>query len=87
MTHIPCGVHPLHFVKVQANGSRTGCSMCEMQIEDLCRPKPSTSHAPRMAFDPPRIISCTCGWRTPPGEQNSDDAYVLHLALHVAVVQ
>ena len=34
---VPCGVHPLHDVRVRANGTRTGCPMCEMQIEDLCR--------------------------------------------------
>ena len=34
---VPCGVHPLHFVKVRASGARSGCPMCEMQIEDICR--------------------------------------------------
>jgi hypothetical protein len=34
---VPCGVHPLHLVKVRASGARSGCPMCEMQIEDLCR--------------------------------------------------
>ena len=28
---IPCGVHPLHDVKVLASGARRGCPMCEMQ--------------------------------------------------------
>lgn len=34
---VPCGVHPLHDVKVRASGARSGCPMCETQIEDLCR--------------------------------------------------
>lgn len=80
---VPCGVHPLHSVKVHASGSRGGCPMCEMQIEDLCRstvahaptPRP---HAPRISIDRTRIIGCSCGWRTPPGTTDSDDAYVLH---------
>ena len=33
---VACGVHPLHTVKVQANGARSGCTMCEMQIESIC---------------------------------------------------
>lgn len=33
---VACGVHPLHDVKVRANGARSGCPMCEMQIESLC---------------------------------------------------
>lgn len=32
---VPCGVHPLHDVKVRASGARGGCPMCEIQIEDL----------------------------------------------------
>lgn len=35
-TVVACGVHPLHYVKVRANGSRSGCPMCEMQIESIC---------------------------------------------------
>lgn len=34
---LPCGVHPMHTVNVRANGSRSGCPMCEMTIEDLTR--------------------------------------------------
>ena len=34
---VACGTHPLHDVKVRANGARSGCPMCEMAIEDLCR--------------------------------------------------
>lgn len=34
---VPCGVHPLHFVKIRANGSRSGCPMCESTIENLGR--------------------------------------------------
>ena len=25
---VPCGVHPLHSVKVRASGARSGCPMC-----------------------------------------------------------
>ena len=82
---VPCGVHTLHFVKVRANGSRSGCPMCEMQIESLCRSASPTTHTPRIARDLTRIIGCTCGWRTFPGTTDSDDAYAVHLALHTAV--
>jgi hypothetical protein len=41
-TIVPCGVHPLHEVKVRANGSRSGCPMCEMQIANICRMGRST---------------------------------------------
>lgn len=34
---LPCGVHPLHTVNVRKNGSRSGCPMCAMAIEDLTR--------------------------------------------------
>ena len=34
---VPCSVHPLHTVRVRADGSRSGCSMCEANIEDLIR--------------------------------------------------
>jgi hypothetical protein len=86
---VPCGVHPLHFVKVRASGSRSGCPMCEMQIEAICRmaanPTPR-DHAPRIAHDRTRIVGCTCGWRTPPGVTDSDDAYSAHAA-HAAVLR
>ena len=77
---VPCGVHPLHSVKVRANGSRSGCPMCEMQIEDLCRSAGRSDHAPRISHDRTRITGCTCGWLTPPGTTDSDDAYSLHAA-------
>ena len=38
-------------------------------------------HQPRMAFDPPRIVGCSCGWRTPAGTPDSDDAVAVHVAL------
>ena len=87
---VPCGVHPLHYVKVFVNGGRRGCPMCEMQIEDLCRsltPLPPADipgvhdHAPRISQDRTQIVGCTCGWRTPPGTQNSDDTYAVHVAI------
>lgn len=34
---VACGVHPLHGVKVRKSGARSGCPMCEMTIEQLCR--------------------------------------------------
>jgi len=82
---VSCGVHPLHSVKVRANGSRSGCPMCEMQIESLCRSASPTTHAPRITRDLTRIVGCTCGWRTPSGTTDSDDAYALHYALHAGV--
>lgn len=77
---VPCGVHPLHFVKVHASGSRRGCPMCEMQIEAVCRMAagPTRDHAPLIARDRTRVVGCTCGWRTAPGTTDSDDAYVIH---------
>ena len=78
---VPCGVHPLHSVKVRASGARSGCPMCEMQIEAMCRRRPSSTphgHAPRIALDRTRIVGCTCGWLTPPGTADSDDAYIEH---------
>ena len=78
---VPCGVHPLHLVKVRASGARSGCPMCEMQIETMCRTRPSSTprgHAPLMALDRPRIVGCTCGWRTPPGTPDSEDVYIEH---------
>jgi len=84
---VPCGVHPLHFVKVHANGARSGCPMCAMQVEDLCRSftnAPGTraaEHAPRITLDRTRIVGCICGWRTPPGTTDSDDAFAVHVAI------
>ncbi|HSX22386.1 MAG TPA: hypothetical protein VLE97_06375 [Gaiellaceae bacterium] len=89
----PCAVHPLHLVKIRANGARAGCPMCEMQLEDLCRsfsseppnPSPSRSdvreHSPRIATDRTRIVGCSCGWRTPPGTPDSEEAYVEHVTV------
>jgi hypothetical protein len=84
LREVPCGVHPLHFVKVRANGSRSGCPMCEIQIEDICRsltPTRSGDHAPRITQDRTRIVGCTCGWRTPSGTTDSDDAFAAHCAI------
>ena len=79
---VPCGVHPLHLVKVRASGARSGCPMCEMQIEAMCRPRaaapPPRDHAPLIAQDRARVVGCTCGWRTPAGAADSEDAYVEH---------
>lgn len=75
---VPCAVHPLHLVKVRACGARSGCPMCEMQIESFCR-GPRNHHAPRITLDPPHIIGCTCGWRTPQGTTDSEDAYSWHV--------
>lgn len=83
---VPCGVHPLHAVKVRVNGSRSGCPMCEMQIESLCRSGAApVKHATRVTSDHTRVVGCTCGWRTLPGTVDSDDAYAVHLALHRVV--
>ena len=79
---VPCGVHPLHFVKVRANGSRSDCPMCAMRIEALCRsasPAPR-DHAPRITLDRTQLVGCACGWLTPPGTADSDDAYAVHAA-------
>ena len=38
----------------------------------------TTHHTPRLTQDRSRIVGCTCGWRTPPGTTNSDDAFVAH---------
>ena len=38
-------------------------------------------HQPRMALDPPRIVGCSCGWRTPAGTADSDDALAIHVTL------
>ena len=90
---VPCAIHPLHFVKIRANGARSGCPMCEMQIEDLCRsfssapPKkppirPNVSeHNPRITIDHTRIIGCSCGWRAPTGTPDSEEAYVEHVTV------
>ena len=93
---IPCGVHPLHLVKVRASGARDGCPMCEMQIEDVCRsftpprtplPPRDVQHAPQMTQDLvglglwTRIVGCTCGWRTPLGTTDSDNAFASHVAI------
>lgn len=81
---IPCGAHPLHVVKVRASGARSGCPMCEMQIEDLCRSFTASNprdHSPQINRDASRIVGCTCGWRTPTGTANSDDVYAAHIAI------
>ncbi len=78
---VPCSIHPLHFVKVRTNGARSGCPMCEMQIEDICRSFTNVKHAPRITLDKTRIVGCTCGWRTPPGTTDSDDAFATHVAI------
>ena len=49
----------------------------------------SREHAPRLTFDRTRITrivgcACACGWRSPPGTTDFDDAYAMHYALHAA---
>lgn len=79
-----CGIHPLHAMKIRANGARSGCPMCEMQIEDLCRSfaeppaKTLREHSPRITLDRTRIVGCSCGWIMPPGTADSDTAWVEH---------
>ncbi len=98
---VPCSVHPLHMVKVRASGARSGCPMCETQIDDICRsmtrspssprdegPEPQ-DHRPVIARDTPegpwmRIVGCTCGWRTPPGTPDSEETFVVHIAINRA---
>lgn len=38
-------------------------------------------HAPRINHAITQIVGCTCGWRTPPGAENSDDTYSMHVAI------
>lgn len=88
---VPCGVHPLHLVKRRANGAHSGCPMCEMQIEDLCRslsgesaPKDQPTprdHRPRINREMTMIVGCTCGWRTPPDTTDSDTAWIEHVTV------
>jgi hypothetical protein len=80
---VPCGVHPLHSVKVHMNGSHSGCPMCDAQIEDVCRSL-KQQHTPLIAQDRTWIVGCTCGWRTPPGTTDSDDAFAMHGAIATA---
>jgi hypothetical protein len=42
---------------------------------------PGDEHVPRIMLDKPRIVSCACGWKTPPGTTDSDDAWVAHVAI------
>ena len=38
-------------------------------------------HQPIMTFNPPRIVGCACGWQTPLGVADSDDAVAVHVAV------
>lgn len=38
-------------------------------------------HTPRISLDLTRIVGCSCGWRTPEGTTDSDDAIVMHIAI------
>ena len=40
----------------------------------------TTGHAPQIAQDRSMITGCRCGWRTPPGTTDSDDAFATHVA-------
>jgi hypothetical protein len=48
---------------------------------NLSREDTLKEHQPVMAFDPPRIICCSCGWLVPPGTADSDDALAVHVAI------
>lgn len=37
-------------------------------------------HAARINHERTMIVGCTCGWRTPPGAENSDTACAEHIA-------
>ena len=45
-------------------------------------PKPTATagHLPLTDAKDPRIVGCTCGWRTPQGATDSDDAFATHAA-------
>jgi hypothetical protein len=50
-----------------------------MNREDLCRSLPR-EHSPLIARDWPRIVGCTCGWRTPSNATDSDTTFTEHAA-------
>jgi hypothetical protein len=56
-----------------------------VRFEEVAKPPtvtPLDPHLPRLANEKtPRIVGCTCGWRTPPDATDSDDAFVTHAAL------
>lgn len=53
----------------------------EKRPADASAPTP-TGHSPQLADEKsPRIVGCTCGWRTPQDADNSDDAFATHAAL------
>lgn len=39
------------------------------------------AHAPRWSTTTPPIVSCACGWSCPSDVQDSDNAFVMHVAL------
>ena len=43
------------------------------------------NHAPRLKRDQnqnlTQIVGCACGWRTPPGVADSEDAFIQHAAV------
>lgn len=41
-------------------------------------------HTPRITLDATMIVGCACGWRTPPGTTDSDDAFASHCAISAA---
>jgi len=64
---VACGVHPL---------------LCRTFTEPPPEPKTtSREHSPRITLDRTRIVGCTCGWRTPPGTADSEDAYIEHVTV------
>lgn len=46
--------------------------------EDLDRS--TRDHAPLFSLDMTRVLGCSCGWRTPPGTEDSDAASAAHVA-------
>lgn len=46
-----------------------------------------TDHRPIIDHGATRILSCVCGWRTPPGTTDSDDAFSTHVAISTIAQQ
>lgn len=55
-------------------------NLCSQSAHDKESDTPQR-HNPRIALDRPRIVGCTCGWRTPTGVTDSDDAFAKHVAV------
>lgn len=48
-------------------------------LGDLPSEASPIEHAPLLGRGP-MIVGCSCGWRTPPGTTNSDEAHSAHVA-------